>query len=613
MKITAIELKDYRAFYGDGYKIEIPKGKNLLIYGENGSGKSSIYKALTDFFESATNTALPVANHIKAAAAPNEHFVKITFTDFNENPPETIDYQFSNISTDTAQAEGNFISQTYTLKSFLSYKQLLRTYLFDTNSLFDVHFFKLLVEELIGSINNAYTNNPIAQDWKELLENPRDNDLAEQLEKGVNEILAGIIYPGKEAENIPGINSFLNSFLKYFNQDLKVQFKPCSVKTDGNIVNASVSLNVEFFGESINNHIEILNEARLSALALSVYFSSIRKSVASQLKYKILFLDDIFVGLDLSNRIPLLDILLKEFPDYQIFVTTYDRHWYELAKEYLNNWAQVELYVSRDNSLPFETPMIIDKDLNYFEKAQKYYQLKDYQVSGNLLRKEVERLIKSKLPTTYKISEEADGDVKVFSLEMLIQRLELFYDDCGIAFSNDLLNALKIFKKLVLNPSSHDDIKSPIYKKEIDATFDVVRLLEQEPKIIRKLLLEMHTQFKYDNSSKQYQAQIELADNLYYYKYGNNHSFTKVKFFMADWSFKGIRYSNMSDTDNKPITDGQIINAVSQARNIDEIIKGIFGTKGLNIELPTPNQFTKEIFVNGKSLNDIYMANYKIN
>lgn len=50
-RITKIRLNDYRAFYGMEDKFEMPKGENVLIYGENGSGKSSLYQALYDFFE----------------------------------------------------------------------------------------------------------------------------------------------------------------------------------------------------------------------------------------------------------------------------------------------------------------------------------------------------------------------------------------------------------------------------------------------------------------------------------------------------------------------------------------------------------------------------------
>jgi predicted ATPase len=54
MKIKKIEIKDYKAFYGKN-KFNVD-GKNLFIYGENGSGKSSFYYALKDFFQSSTET-----------------------------------------------------------------------------------------------------------------------------------------------------------------------------------------------------------------------------------------------------------------------------------------------------------------------------------------------------------------------------------------------------------------------------------------------------------------------------------------------------------------------------------------------------------------------------
>ena len=55
MRITEIEIKNFKAFYGT-YPINLRKsGKNLLVYGENGSGKSSLYFALKLFLESGDN------------------------------------------------------------------------------------------------------------------------------------------------------------------------------------------------------------------------------------------------------------------------------------------------------------------------------------------------------------------------------------------------------------------------------------------------------------------------------------------------------------------------------------------------------------------------------
>ena len=49
MRITSIGLKNFRAFYGEHIINLGNHGKNLLVYGENGSGKSSLFLALQAF------------------------------------------------------------------------------------------------------------------------------------------------------------------------------------------------------------------------------------------------------------------------------------------------------------------------------------------------------------------------------------------------------------------------------------------------------------------------------------------------------------------------------------------------------------------------------------
>ena len=51
MKITDIKIKNFRTF-PNTYRINLHNaGKNLLVYGENGSGKSSLYLPLKLFKE----------------------------------------------------------------------------------------------------------------------------------------------------------------------------------------------------------------------------------------------------------------------------------------------------------------------------------------------------------------------------------------------------------------------------------------------------------------------------------------------------------------------------------------------------------------------------------
>ena len=105
------------------------------------------------------------------------------------------------------------------------------------------------------------------------------------------------------------------------------------------LITKKFSLTVEFFDKDIREHHRFLNEAKLSAIAISIYFSSILLQPESELK--ILALDDVLIGLDMSNRLPVLDVLDEDFADYQIFLTTYDKAWYEIVQAAHGTWWEV--------------------------------------------------------------------------------------------------------------------------------------------------------------------------------------------------------------------------------------------------------------------------------
>jgi recombinational DNA repair ATPase RecF len=54
VKIKTLSLTDFRAFPGPAPTAFDLDSKNLLVYGENGSGKSSLFKALNGFFKYGT-------------------------------------------------------------------------------------------------------------------------------------------------------------------------------------------------------------------------------------------------------------------------------------------------------------------------------------------------------------------------------------------------------------------------------------------------------------------------------------------------------------------------------------------------------------------------------
>ena len=102
MRIKTIEIDNYKAFHGR-YKINVA-GKNLFIYGENGSGKSSLYYALKDFFQSSMEyiDLTEVENIFTKDAKKGNCAIRITF---NAKTPgtkkRTKNFSFTSTSKDT--------------------------------------------------------------------------------------------------------------------------------------------------------------------------------------------------------------------------------------------------------------------------------------------------------------------------------------------------------------------------------------------------------------------------------------------------------------------------------------------------------------------------------
>jgi len=490
MKITSIQFFDYRAFFNgenDYYLLKID-GKNLLIYGENGSGKTSFYRGLKDFFYG--------EDFILHNQTPrlNEGFIEVSFSDGTVERLEA-----SGVKPTRAE-----IVNTPKLHSFLSYRELLRTHLEDTE---EINFFDLMVNNLLGE-HILDSLGPLKKAWGDEQSKNIANDLLviqEALEKGdINPeeaIEQQDIADGKIKQEhdkfidelkllLTQINDKLTSILNYFNQNVEVELKIESIdwsKPEG----SKISTEVKYYGIIVSPHHEFLNEARLSALAISIYFAAIKLN-PTQNAFKLLFLDDIFLGLDMSNRLPLLRIFNSEFKEWQIFITTYDRHWYEVAKFSLSDsqWDSIEMYSTYVDALNFEVPIIYSNSLNYLGKAQFYFKRGniDYPACGNYLRKEFERVLKDLLYGKYLLSSNSKtGEVK--RIEELGDLWSNFYSSKGsllekLGFEKIIYQEFDELAKTILNPLSHDNLDKPIYKGELEMAFSLLEKLNSIEKII---------------------------------------------------------------------------------------------------------------------------------
>jgi len=83
MRITKIEIKDFRAFKGVPTVIDLAPGKNLLAYGENGSGKSSLFTALKYFLERENKNHDFIANQ-NIFVTTDDGYIKLTLHAAND-------------------------------------------------------------------------------------------------------------------------------------------------------------------------------------------------------------------------------------------------------------------------------------------------------------------------------------------------------------------------------------------------------------------------------------------------------------------------------------------------------------------------------------------------
>ena len=139
MKITKIEVSDFRGFPGPGvYHFEFGNARNLFIYGENGSGKSSLFRAVQEFF------------NVRPGPKP--------FTDFKNNLDDTltsghVTVHFDNGSAQSWKHGGDRAvklpptSQTAPQVGCFDYRSLLETNFVQKGD--TVNIFKIAVRHIV--------------------------------------------------------------------------------------------------------------------------------------------------------------------------------------------------------------------------------------------------------------------------------------------------------------------------------------------------------------------------------------------------------------------------------------------------------------------------------
>ena len=439
VRIDRITLNNYKFFFGE-FTLPVD-GKNLLIYGENGSGKSSIYKAL-------------------------ELLTEKSFTGFEENAnifgndsEVSVEFGFTNsqeliISTDSEKLPDHvdFIKGLSIFKPLLDYKKLLKIHYVPQSNGDEINLYPMFSEILKDYPVDSGNGKAVLSDIDDMLE--YFDTLKSILDDNFRE----------------AINVFLQD---YFDADFSIDKFEYKTKRDkeANTAIPVVNIRIDYKAHVIEKYHTFLNEARLSALAISLYFISIKKLLGKidGNNLKILVLDDLLISLDMSNRLKLLKILKTQFSDFQIFFFTHDKELYEIYKDKLN-WKRYELYLDNHSDIPMPILKVGKSEL---ERAKVYYAQKEYDACAMLLRKAFEKIIKNYLTP----KEQRNANCEELNLSGLIGRAT----SKSSGAENAILQKLNSDRCHILNPLCHIDTTT-IHSEELKNAIDD---LEKLKKILR--------------------------------------------------------------------------------------------------------------------------------
>ena len=418
VRITKLKISNYKFFLGD-FELDC-KDNNVLIYGENGSGKSSVYRAL----EFLTKTKFDsIAKDKNIFAETGEPQIEFSFS----NGKELI------VHSDLTELPESvaFVKGLTVFAPLLDYKKLLK-----------VHF----VPHANGDIVNIYSM------LRELFKNypHKSGGVLSEIEdfqeyfKALESLLNGDL-----------LNE-INDNISFFDKDFTISKFNFTTKVVEDRVQPTVTIEVDYKSNRIPAYHTFLNEARLSGLAISLYFASIKRLLGTIENecLKMLVLDDLLISLDMNNRLILLELLKAHFADFQIFFFTHDKELFEIYKNKIP-WEKYELYLDDSDDIP---KAVLKKGSSELERAKEYYAKKDFDACALMLRKQFEMTLKAFLPP----KERRDKNCNDLDLAGLVGKAMSKTDGEVKA----ILQKLDSDRKHILNPLSYNDNRN-IYTKEV--------------------------------------------------------------------------------------------------------------------------------------------------
>lgn len=575
-RITEIHINNFK-FFPNSKPICID-GKNILLYGENGSGKSSFYWALYTLLECSQKSdpeeIKKYFNKLNPNSLVNIHantddtgvdssFIKIKLDDSSE-------FEVSHQST--AINSSNQAKESLLASDFLNYRLLQRSH--SVKHTEEIDLFPIFEDAVFGyvqfsdvnwhnqqgqgiQIRNAGAIYRVVKNGPDKKYPKKNGDLGYPQKKAhrtAHNEFAGLVERfQRDLESlIENINQRVNTII----QD-KLQFNITFHLELDEIENYKLSevnytkpLNAirliidDFNGTGpILKPQSFLNEARLSAIALAMRLAILDQRLQDA-PIKILVLDDLMISLDMSNRDKIVKLILEEYAwfydenepvegnrnkGHQTFILTHDRSLFTFIKNDISNlpsnkkdtWKLIEMYsddIDESDPSSFEKPSIF-YDQNDLAIAVKHYKQHDYPAAANYLRKYSEEIFCKYFPQyCWKDKESSDKSNNKMPFQNILENvIYAFWPRFGPV--PPVYLELRKYLRILLNPLSHADVGVERYKGEIKRVIQVIESIEklhQENKLEIVIAGGEEIQIRQTNAAGEiFKGIYELADSLY--------------------------------------------------------------------------------------------------
>lgn len=600
--IKNIEIRNFK-FFKDVFSLDLNR-KHLLLYGENGSGKSSIYWSLYTLFQSCYKS--PTGDDAMKYFMPqndqnlrnkfsddaDESSIKIVF-DKGDNVNQK-SYEDSNVRCNTSLAGDNFMRLTTGSSDFLNYKSLSALFDFKNSQMPDI--FPILERESFSTLfgNPALGLHEMGQDvplepksaeywWRYLRENIvsiercQNHKLVKKSSQSYKDYIELLTkFNGLLSQYVEEVIRITNDKLgNDFHVDVQLGFiyeEATIVKQKvGPEVNIDVRLcppKVILKGFMIHNQLNngrvpiehprsFFNEAKLTCIALAFRLGMIdSKHLAGDDAASVLVLDDLLISLDMSMRLKVIDTILKYSADYQMLIFTHDLSFYELIKEKIDSaeskddWNLKKLYNYDDINVIPKPILLPNEDL--LDKAKAFYHTCNFAACANTLRRICEIELKRLL--TYNETHEFDTENEDKPREVVLKgMIDVWYRLCKDINAVGFTSNIQVFRKILMNPMSHGDVTTPIYREEVRLLLQDVETLCNIKKdaIVDKDHCSVDCKYKLSltNGGREHWVTFQFLDTWSKYTIGDKSFVDNPKILMhqADFS-KGICGNQDKDT-----------------------------------------------------------------